>query len=121
MSRLGFLLLTIALQGSAASQVLARPSTTTPPLLAYALSIDTTDLSGYTVSIRIDHAPRRFRLAMATHHEYDDRFRRFVTSFSVLAPASYSHEDSAVWTITTPGDEVLVNYRIQLPPPSCIW
>jgi hypothetical protein len=74
MSRLGFLLLTIALQGSAASHVFARPSTTTPTLLAYTLSIDTTDLSGYTVSIRIDHAPRRFRLAMATHHEYDDRF-----------------------------------------------
>ena len=118
MSRLGFLLLTIALQGSAASQVFARQPTTTPPSLAYTLSIDTTDLSGYTVSIRVYHPPHRFHLAMATHHEYDDRFWRYIRSFQVDSPASYIREDSAVWSITTPGDEVLVNYRIQLPPPA---
>ncbi len=118
MSRLGFLLLTIALQGSAASQVFARQPATTPLSLAYTLSIDTTDLSGYTVSIRVYHPPHRFHLAMATHHEYDDRFWRYIRSFQVDAPANYIREDSAVWSITTPGDEVLVNYRIQLPPPA---
>ena len=71
MSRLGFLLLTIALQGiSRVARFCPAVDNNSSPPLAYTLSIDTTDLSGYTVSIRIDRAPRRFRLAMATHHRY---------------------------------------------------
>jgi predicted metalloprotease with PDZ domain len=73
MDRLGFLLLTVALQGSAAFPVFAQSPARTAPSLAYTLSIDTADLSGYSVSIRVYHAPHRFHLAMATHHEYDDR------------------------------------------------
>jgi predicted metalloprotease with PDZ domain len=105
---------------------------TTSPALHYTLRIDSSDLSGYTVSIRIHHAPNHFRLAMATHHEYDDRFWRYVAGFRTQAPATFSREDSAVWTITTRGgrvtapgdnittrgDEVLITYRIQLPPPA---
>jgi predicted metalloprotease with PDZ domain len=121
MSRFGFLLSTIALQLSLTLQPFAQPPakdlpTGTPPLLAYTLSIDTTDLSGYTVTLRVHHAPRHFHLAMAMHHEYDDRYWRFITAFSVQAPASFSHEDGAVWTITTPGDEAFVTYRVRLPP-----
>jgi predicted metalloprotease with PDZ domain len=116
MDRLGFLLLTIALQGSAASPIFAQSPATTAPSLAYTLSIDTTDLSGYSVSIRVYHPPHRFHLAMATHHEYDDRFWKCVKSFQVDAPASFIREDSAVWAITAPGDRVSVSYRIQLPP-----
>src|SRR5579863_472866 len=118
MSHLRFLLLTVVLQGTAAWQADARTPINTPPVLAYTLSIDTTDLSGYNITIHVYHAPPRFQLAMATHHEYDDRYWRFVTAFTVQPPASFSHEDSAVWTITTPGDEAIVTYRIHLPPPA---
>ncbi|HXB32151.1 MAG TPA: hypothetical protein VNV35_01965, partial [Puia sp.] len=120
MGRLGFLWLTIALQGSFASQVFAQSPTTTSPSLHYTLRIDTADLSGYTVSIRVDHPPHRFHLAMATHHEYDDRFWKYIRSFQVDSPAGYIREDSAVWTIITSGDEALVTYRIQLPPPASL-
>jgi predicted metalloprotease with PDZ domain len=116
MGRPGILLLSTLLQLSAALLALAQPWASTSPILQYTLRIDSSDLSGYTVSIRVSDAPHRFRLAMATHHEYDDRFRRFVASFSVQAPASFTREDSAVWVVTTPGDEALITYRIQLPP-----
>ena len=117
MGRPGILLLAFVLQLSVALPAFARLPPGNPPILHYTLHIDSSDLSGYRVSIRVFHAPHHFRLAMATHHEYDDRFWRFVKSFEVVAPASFSREDSAVWTITTPGEEVFVTYRIQLPPP----
>ena len=88
------------------------------PVLHYTLTVDSSDLSGYNVSIKIEHAPRRFHLAMATHHEYDDRFWRFVTGFRAAPPATFSREDSAVWAIHTTDDEVTVSYRISLPPPA---
>ncbi len=115
MGCLRILLLTVTLQLSGALPAFTQSPKKTRTHLHYILRIDSSDLSGYAVSIRIDHAPHRFRLAMATHHEYDDRFRQFVTNFSVESPASFSHDDSAVWTITTPGEEVLVTYRIRLP------
>jgi predicted metalloprotease with PDZ domain len=116
MGRPGILLLTFVLQLSAALQAFAQSPASNSPVLHYTLRIDSSDLSGYTVSIRVYPAPHRFRLAMATHHEYDDRFWKNIRSFQVDAPASYIREDSAVWVITTPGDEAQVTYRIQLPP-----
>ena len=104
--------LTFLLLFSAAPRAFAQP-----PGLQYTLRVDCSDSSGYTITIHVDHAPHRFHLAMATHHEYDDRYWRFVTGFSVPAPASFTHEDSAVWTITSPGKDAIVSYRIRLPPP----
>jgi predicted metalloprotease with PDZ domain len=88
------------------------------PLLHYTLTVDPSDHSGYNVTIRIEHAPHRFHLAMATHHEYDDCFWRFVSGFHTAPPATFTREDSAVWAITTTGDDVTVSYRISLPPPA---
>lgn len=95
--------------------VLAQSTNHVAPLLHYTLTIDSTDLSGYRVSIQISHAPHRFRLAMATHHEYDDRFWRWVTDFRVEGSAAFFREDSAVWAVTTAGGQVTVTYRIRLP------
>jgi predicted metalloprotease with PDZ domain len=120
MDRLRILLLTFVLQLAGTLPVVAQTKTPASPVLHYTLRIDANDLSGYTVSIRVYHAPHRFRLAMATHHEYDDRYWRFVTDFHAEAPASFTREDSAVWSITTSGEEALVSYRIRLlplPPP----
>lgn len=126
MGRIGLLVLVIGLQGPIATPGYARQPAEARPVLHYTLTIDSADLSGYLVSIRIEHAPDRFRLAMATHHEYDDRFWRFVTGFRVERPASLHpvtpancvREDSAVWAITAPGGEVIITYYIKLPPPA---
>lgn len=120
MGRPGILLLTFLLQLSGTLPIFAQSPASNAPVLHYILRIDSSDLSGYTVSIRVYPAPHHFRLAMATHHEYDDRFWKYIRSFQVDSPAGYIREDSAVWSITTPGDRVSVSYRIQLPPPTPI-
>ena len=94
------------------------PAAFAQPDLYYTLTVDSSDLSGYDVTIRIEHAPRVFHLAMATHHEYDDRFWRFVTGFHASQPATFSRTDSALWSITTTTEDVVVSYRITLPPPA---
>jgi predicted metalloprotease with PDZ domain len=69
--------------------------------------------------------PHRFKLAMATHNEYDDKFYRFVRDFRVEAAgggaygagghATAERTDSAVYNISVPGDQAVVTYRIRLP------
>src|ERR1700743_2050656 len=69
--------------------------------------------------MRLRHVPHQFRLAMATHHEYDDRFYRFVRGFRVVAvggQARFVRVDSAVYALTVSGDQVTVSYRIELQP-----
>ncbi|HSU13896.1 PDZ domain-containing protein [Longimicrobium sp.] len=87
----------------------------------YALAVDSADLSGYAVEMRIHHAPDTLRLAMAAHPEYDERFRRQVRDLRAegrSGAAAVVREDSAVWRIVAPGGEVTVRYRIELPPPA---
>ena len=89
------------------------------PVVSYALRIDSADLSGYDVTIRIRNARDTFRLALAAHPEYDDRFYRYVEQLAVEAPggaASVVREDSALWRVVSPGGASLVRYRIHLPP-----
>ncbi|HEX6370291.1 MAG TPA: PDZ domain-containing protein [Longimicrobium sp.] len=108
--RLSILLLSILLPATAAAQ----------DAVEYVLTVDSADLSGWTVEMRIPRAPRTLRLAMAAHPEYDDRFWRYVRDFSAATaagPAQVVREDSAVWRLSGPGGEVAVRYRIQLPPP----
>jgi len=86
--------------------------------IQYVLKADTADLSGYDVEIHLQNAPRHFQLAMATHHEYDDRFWRYVRYFRVKAPsgkAHYAKKDSALWDIAIAGNQADIYYRIQLP------
>ena len=87
-------------------------------MVAYRLTVHDGDTTGYDVEMRLQHVPHRFKLAMATHHEYDDRFYRFVRDFRVAAAggqASFVRIDSAVYALTVSGDQVVVSYRIQLP------
>src|SRR5579872_7183535 len=89
-----------------------------PPVLNYRLAVDARDTTGYWVQLWIDHAPRHFQLVLATHHEYDDRFWRYVRNFQVTAPSGHAvfvRSDSAVYAITISGSEAIVRYRIQLP------
>src|SRR5882762_10166335 len=66
-----------------------------PLFIHYVLKADT-DCSGYDIEIHLRHVPHHFQLAMATHHEYDDRFWRFVQKFRIEIPdgkASYTKKD----------------------------
>jgi predicted metalloprotease with PDZ domain len=88
------------------------------PVIAYTLQVDSTDLSGFDVEMRIRHAPDTFRLAMVAHPEYDDRYWRFVVNLRVdgmTAGATVTRTDSAVWRVVAPGGEGVVRYRLQLP------
>ncbi|HET9708032.1 MAG TPA: hypothetical protein VFP39_06995, partial [Gemmatimonadales bacterium] len=92
------------------------------PVVTYGVRVDTADLSGFDVTIRIRNATDTFRLALAAHPEYDDRYFRHVAQVRVATPAggaaaSIVREDSAVWRVVAPGGTVEVRYRLQLPAP----
>jgi predicted metalloprotease with PDZ domain len=91
------------------------------PLIEYTLRVDSADLSGWTVEIRLRTVSDTVRLAMAAHPEYDDRFWRYVTGFKVessAGAATVTKVDSAVWQVVAPKGDVRVRYRIALPPPA---
>lgn len=90
----------------------------TQPIVSYTLRVDSTDLSGYDVTVRIRNAPDTFRLALAAHPEYDDRFFRYVEQLRIEAPgggAAIVREDSALWRVVAPGGASVVRYRVHLP------
>lgn len=89
------------------------------PILAYRLTIDSTDLTGFSVSLTIRNAPDTFTLAMPAHPEYDERYWRHVQDLRVESPrgaATIVRRDSALWRVVTSGREAVVRYRIVLPP-----
>jgi predicted metalloprotease with PDZ domain len=88
-------------------------------VINYRLTVHEGDTTGYDVEMRLQHVPHRFKLAMATHHEYDDRFYRFVRGFRVRATVgqtTFLRTDSAFYDVSIPGDQAVVSYSIQLPP-----
>jgi predicted metalloprotease with PDZ domain len=91
------------------------------PSIQYRLRVDGQDLSGWTVEMRLRTASDTFRLAMAAHAEYDDRYWHYVRDVAVEAwGGSVTRVDSAVWQVVAPrglGSFVTVRYRIALPPP----
>ena len=90
------------------------------PVINYVLRLDSADLSGFDVEMRVRNATDTFRVAMAAHPEYDDRFWRFVESLRAETPratASITREDSALWRVIAPDGEAIVRYRIRLPAP----
>jgi predicted metalloprotease with PDZ domain len=117
----------VALAASASAQhPLSRPADAveirfarSQPVVSYSLRIDAADLSGFDVEMRVRNAPDTFRIAMAAHPEYDDRYWRFVDGPRVDArggPAIMTREDSALWRVAAPGGQATIRYRIRLPP-----
>lgn len=90
-----------------------------PPRVDYVLTVDSADLSGFDVEMRVYGGPDTLRLAMAAHPEYDDRFWRYVRDLRVdtTGAVSVTREDSAVWRVVAPPGAP-IRYRIQLPPPT---
>jgi predicted metalloprotease with PDZ domain len=90
------------------------------PVINYVLRLDSADLSGFDVEMRVRNVADTFRVGMAAHPEYDDRFWRFVEGLRAEVPrgiASITREDSALWRVVAPGGEAIVRYRIRLPAP----
>jgi len=98
-----------------AAQAQGRPSPW--PHVDYVLTVDSADLSGFSVQMRVYGGPDTMRIAMAAHPEYDDRFWRYVRDLRVdtMGPVSITREDSAVWRVVAPPGAP-IRYRIQLPP-----
>src|ERR1043165_999242 len=53
------------------------------PIVNYVLSVDSSDYSSYAVEMKISNVSDTFEVAMVAHPEYDDRYWRYVESFSV--------------------------------------
>jgi predicted metalloprotease with PDZ domain len=85
------------------------------PSIQYTLRVDSTNLSGWTVEIRLRTTSDTIRLAMAAHQEYDDRYWRYVRDFTVEPSGTVTRLDSAVWEVVAPRGVVTVRYRIALP------
>ena len=86
------------------------------PVVNYSLRVDSTDLSGWSVEVRLRTVSDTVRLALAAHPEYDDRYVRYVTGFTVEpSSAVITKVDSAVWQVVTPKGDVRVRYRMTLP------
>jgi len=94
------------------------PEIKNPVQIDYILTVDSTDFSGYNVEMQIHNAPHVFKLAMATHHEYDDRFWRYIQNFKVTSSqgnVKFVKSDSALWQISVTGDNAFIRYKINLP------
>jgi predicted metalloprotease with PDZ domain len=111
--------LLLAAAVAAAPPPLAAQPRPLPPV-DYLLTVDPA-LAGWTVEMHVHEAPPTLRLAMAAHPEYDDRFWRYVRGLGAWSPAgplAVAREDSAVWRVSgTGGGDVVVRYRVELPPP----
>ncbi len=94
-----------------------KPHPALKPSIQYRLRVDSADLSGWSVEIRLRTASDTVRFAMTAHPEYDDRYRRYVTGFTAEpSGATVTRVDSAVWQVVAPRGVVIVRYRIALPP-----
>jgi predicted metalloprotease with PDZ domain len=90
------------------------------PHIYYTVTIDTADLSGFDVTMRIEGAPQSIRLAMAIHPEYNDRFWRYVRGLRAESIGKPTHlafaiEADNAWRIFTRNGHAVVHYRIELP------
>lgn len=89
------------------------------PVISYVLHVDSTDLSGFDVSITLHGARDTVLLAMATHPEYDDKYWRFIRDVRVESPgarATVTRVDSALWRVVATSGAFVVRYRLALPP-----
>lgn len=88
------------------------------PAVRYRLQVDSSDLSGWRVEMRVRNSRDTFSVAMARHPEYDDRYWRYVRALSVESAsgtATISRTADALWHVSAPPGETVVRYRIVLP------
>ena len=87
--------------------------------LEYTLLVDSADLSGVAVELRIRNAPPRLLLAAHAHPEYDDRYWRRLEGLAAFGPDGLSlpvtREDSVLWRVANAAGDVVVRYRVRYP------
>ena len=95
--------------------------------LEYTLRVDSADLSGIAVELRIRNGPASLQLAAHAHPIYDDKYWRHVEDMTAVDPRGHAlivtRQDSVVWRVANPGD-VTVRYRVRFPqegPPRASW
>jgi len=95
------------------------------PSIAYSITVREGDTTGFDVQMFVSSAPDTFRIAMARHPEYDDRFYRYVENLRSSQQATIVREDSALWRVATKDGNAVIEYRIALPtptpPPRAAW
>ena len=89
------------------------------PRISYRIQVDSADLSGFNVEMRIQGAGDTVRIAMAAHPEYDDRYWRYVENLTAESRGVNSKSrmrKMRLWSVRAPRGDLTVKYRIQLPP-----
>jgi predicted metalloprotease with PDZ domain len=86
----------------------------------YKVIINPSDLSGFNVEMRVRAARADTRIAMAVHPEYDDRYWRYIENFSATdgrgSTLQFKKEEDTVWKIENQRGNLLIRYRLRLPP-----
>ena len=89
------------------------------PPTEYKITINPSDLSGFDVEMRIPAAMASARIAMAVHPEYDDRYWRYIESFTATDTRGrllrFSKVEDTVWQIENSRGDLLIRYRLRLP------
>ncbi len=107
----------------AVAATLRAASGQSPSRVDYRLTVDSVDHSGIAVEMRIHRAPAEFRLAMAAHPEYDDKYWRYLTDLageSAQGTVRVTREDSSLWQVASPGGDVTIHYHVRFPASSPI-
>src|SRR5688500_12048837 len=94
-------------------------ASSSPTELDYLLRVDSTDLTGIWVDLRIANAPAGIRLAAHAHPEYDDKYWRYIEDVRAVDGRGGSltavREDSVRWRVDNAGGDVVVRYRVRFP------
>src|SRR5688572_7337993 len=89
------------------------------PPIEYMITINPVDLSGFDVEMRVPVAPANARIAMAVHPEYDDRYWRYIETFSAVdgrgRRLQVAKQEDTVWRIENARGNIVVRYRLRLP------
>jgi predicted metalloprotease with PDZ domain len=87
--------------------------------VSYKITVDPNDASGFDVAMRFITTTRTVRVAMAAHPEYDDRYWRYIENFTAESRGRsipITKPEDAVWQINGVGGELIIRYRLRLPP-----
>lgn len=88
------------------------------PRINYSLTISPTDPTSINVWMQVEGAPRSFRLAMAVHPEYNDRYWRYIRDLradGMDRRVVLASDKENVWRIISHAGYANIYYRIQLP------
>ena len=88
------------------------------PHIRYTLTISPTDPTSINVWMQVERAPRSFRIAMAVHPEYNDRYWRYIRDLradGMDRRVVLASDKENVWRIISHAGYANIYYRIQLP------